>query len=71
MEPIDARTATVMELMDWIRWRETEAMRWMEMMKLLRYDKEEVVEIAERLLEDGWVDSIESLVLAARLLGDK
>lgn len=69
MEPIDARTATVMELMDWLRWKETESMRWMEMMKMLRYDDEAVVDIAERLFEDGWADTIESLVLAARLLG--
>jgi hypothetical protein len=37
-------------------------------MKLLRYDSEDVVEIAERLLADGWHDDVESLVLAARLL---
>ena len=69
MEPIDARTATVIELMDWLRMKEEHAARWMEMMKMLRYDEESVVDTAERLFDDGWEDDIESLVLAARLLG--
>ena len=68
MDRIDPN-ATVLELMDWLKWREMEASRWLEMMKMLRYDEEAVVEIAERLLDDGWEDTIESLVLAARLLG--
>jgi hypothetical protein len=69
MEPIDVRTKSVIELVDWLRAKDMIAHRWMDMMKMLRYDEEAVVEVAERLFEDGWEDTTESLVLAARLLG--
>jgi hypothetical protein len=67
MEPVSP-SSTVVELMDWLRSRDLEEQRWLNTMKLLRYDSEDVVEIAERLLADGWHDDVESLVLAARLL---
>lgn len=71
MEPIDVRTKNVVELVDWLRSKEMHEQRWMDMMKMLRYDDEQVVQVAERLFEDGWSDTTESLVLAARLLGGK
>lgn len=70
MNPINSN-ASVMELVDWLKAKELKEQRWMDMMKLLRYDDETVVDIAERLFEDGWEDTTESLVLAARLLGGK
>lgn len=71
MNPIDVRLRNVVELADWLHARELKDQRWMDMMKLLRDDNEAVVEIAERLFEDGWSDTTESLVLAARLLEKK
>ena len=68
MNPISHSTSTVMELMDWLQARDMHEQRWADLMKLIRYDSDEVVEIAERLLADGWADDVESLVIAARLL---
>lgn len=68
MSKISPSTSTVMELMDWLRARDMQEQRWADLMKLIRHDSDEVVEIAERLLEDGWADDVESLVIAARLL---
>jgi hypothetical protein len=63
--------ATIIELMDWIVTQGMREEQWLRAMKLLRYDSADVVEIAERLLEDGWQEDIESLVLASRLLAGK
>ena len=71
MEPIDVSTKNVVELLDWLKSKELKEQRWMDMMRMLRYDDEQVVQVAERLFEDGWEDTTESLVLAARMLGGK
>lgn len=71
MEPIDVSTKNIIELMDWLKAKELKEQRWMDMMRMLRYDDEQVVQVAERLFEDGWEDTTESLVLAARMLGGK